>query len=321
MATVTVVLSNYNHARYLPDSLGHIARQTRAADQIVVVDDGSTDDSLRVIRAFAEANPFVEIVENGRNFGLQESVARALSIAEGDYLVWTAADDRLLPTFIERTMAVLERHPSAALGFSETSVLLGDTERIERFAADASVRHIFDLGDLPEFMTPARIKARMKRAYLPIASNTTLVRTDLLRSIGGYPRALEWHSDWFVGYALAIRHGACVVPDTLAVIRSSAASYSSGARDEARQRRVLCAMLDLLAGSVFRDVRRCFRACPSVLSPFGILMLDVLRHRPRDYDLLAPYAWWKVREYKRGHRLDWVQTVRQLALRAIGRWA
>ena len=52
-STVAIVVCNYNHARYLPDSLGHICSQTRPADQILVIDDGSTDDSWDVIQRFA----------------------------------------------------------------------------------------------------------------------------------------------------------------------------------------------------------------------------------------------------------------------------
>lgn len=319
MATVAVVLSNYNHARYLPDSLGHIARQNRPPDQVIIVDDGSTDGSLGIIRAFAETQPYVEVIDNGRNLGLQESIARALPLVECDYLVWTASDDRLLPNFLAQTMVALERNPQAALAFSETSVLEGDTEKIDRFAANASVSHIFDLSSLPEFMPPAALRTRMKRAYLPVASNTSVVRTDRLREIGGYPKALAWHSDWFVGYALAVRHGACVIPKTLALIRSTPASYSSGTRDTAKQSAVLTAMLNLLRGGDFRDVRSFFRACPTLFSPFGTLMLRILARRPVDWDLLVPYAIWKVKEYKRGHRLTWSQTTTRLFKRIVTR--
>ncbi len=317
MATVAIVLSNYNHARYLPDSLGHIARQNRPPDQVIVVDDGSTDGSLEIIRAFAETQPYVEVIDNGRNLGLQESIARALPLVDCDYLVWAASDDRLLPDFLAQTMAALERNPQAALAFSETSVLEGDTERIDRFATNASVSHIFDLSDLPEFMPPAALRARMKRAYLPIASNTSVVRTDRLREMGGYPKALAWHSDWFVGYALAVRHGTCVIPKTLALIRSSPTSYSSAARDPEKQSAVLTVMLDLLHGGSFRDVRGFFRACPTLFSPFGTLMLKILAGRPADWDLLVPYALWKIKEYKRGHRLTWPQTITRLFKRIV----
>ena len=92
-----------------------------------------------------------------------------------DYLVWAAADDRLLPLFLERNMAVLARHPVAALSFSEVVSLKGDSEEIDRFATNPAAPRIFDLSDLPEYLSPEQLRNRMKRGYLPIASNTAVI--------------------------------------------------------------------------------------------------------------------------------------------------
>ena len=85
MSTVAVVLCNYNHARYLPDSLGHICSQTRPADQILVIDDGSTDDSWDIIQGFARDHSNLQAHANGRNLGLEASIAAALELVRCDY--------------------------------------------------------------------------------------------------------------------------------------------------------------------------------------------------------------------------------------------
>src|SRR5262245_4732498 len=220
MSTVAVVLCNYNHARYLPDSLGHICRQTRPADQIVVIDDGSTDGSLDVISKFAGEHSNLQAHANGQNLGLEASIAKALPLVRCDYLVWAAADDRLLPPFLERNMAVLARHPAAALSFSEVVTLKGDSEEIDRFATNPAAPRIFDLSGLPAYLSPDQLRTRMQRGYLPIASNTAVIRVDALRAFGGFPSALRWFADSFTCMALAMRHGACVIAEPLALIRS-----------------------------------------------------------------------------------------------------
>jgi glycosyltransferase involved in cell wall biosynthesis len=304
-ATVAVVMTNYNHARYLGESLGGIAAQTRPADEVIIFDDGSTDESVRIIDLFAAARPSIRVLKNPRNLGVQGAIARAIELVRADYFIWTAADDRLLPGFLERSMAALERHPRAALCFSETTQLLGDTGRIERFAADAGVRRIFDLADLPEYCGPEDLRVRMKRAYLPIASNTVIVKRSLLLDFGGYPRELEWLADSFAYTALALRHGACVVPETLALIRAVPGSYSQSMKDPSRQRNILESFLELLARPPYRDIRPAYRACPSNLSPTGNLMLRVLVRRPKDWDLFLSYFWWKIQQHKLHHRLSW----------------
>jgi glycosyltransferase involved in cell wall biosynthesis len=316
--TVAVILSNFNHGRYLSDSLGAICGQTRPPDEIIVIDDGSTDDSVTIIEAFARREPALRFLRNERNLGLQASIARALPLVKSDYVVWAASDDRLLPDFLKKSMAVLSRYPEAGLCFSELSVITGDTGEIQRFAVLPEIEHIFDLSDLPEFMTPADIVRRMRRAYLPMTSNSVVVRRDALLAIGGYPKSLEWHSDSFAYTLVALRFGACVIPETLALIRASTGSYSDrGMHDPVRQTQVLTTMLEMLARPEYRDIRRVFRACPSNFSPWHTLMLRVQLRSPRDWDLFATYFLWKVEEYKRGHHLGWPKALAALALRAL----
>ncbi len=314
MSTVAVVLCNYNHARYLSDSLGRICGQTRPADQVVVIDDGSVDGSWEIVQQFARRHPSLEAHANGRNLGLEASIAKGLQLVHCDYLVWAAADDRLLPQFLERNMAVLARHPAAALSFSEVVALKGDSEEIDRFATNPAAPRIFDLSELPEFLSPARLRQRMQQGYLPIASNTAVIRVDRIRSFGGFPAALRWFADSFTCTALAMRHGACVIAEPLALIRSSPESYSQTMRDVSQQAEVLDAITDLLARTELRDIRAFMRACPSNMTVYDPLILGVLAKHPRDWDLFAAYARWKLGEYVR-------QTVRpgHLARRLTGR--
>jgi glycosyltransferase involved in cell wall biosynthesis len=296
MSTVAVVLCNYNHARYLPDSLGHICGQTRAADQVLVIDDGSTDASWEVVQKFAREHSNLQAHANGRNLGLEASIARALQLVRCDYLVWTAADDRLLPPFLERNMAILARHPAAALSFSEVVVLKGDSEEVDRFATNPAAPRIFDLSDLPAYLSPNQLRNRMKLGYLPIASNTAVIRVDRLKEFGGFPAALRWFADSFTCTALAMRHGACVVAEPLALIRSRPESYSQTMRDVLQQTKVLSAILELLARRELRDIRAFIRDCPSNLTVYDPLILRLLAKRPRDWDLFAAYARWKIFE-------------------------
>jgi glycosyltransferase involved in cell wall biosynthesis len=316
--SVAVVLSNYNHAQYLPEALEAIGGQTRPPEQIVIIDDASTDNSVELIQRFADQHPTVQFVQNARNLGLQESIGRVVPLVKADYLVWTASDDRLLPNLLERSMALLDRYPDAGLCFSELALIRGDNGEIQRFAAAPGMRHIFDLSDLPEYMTPQQVRRRMRREYLPITSNSVVVRRDALLKSGGYPKALEWHSDSFAYLVVALRYGACVVPETLAYLRGRTDSYSQiGMRDQIRQRAVLTAMLEILARPEYRDIRRAFRKCPSNFSPWRTAILRLQLERPRDWDLLLPYLLWKIRDYKRGRRLPWHRALFALGWRLV----
>jgi glycosyltransferase involved in cell wall biosynthesis len=67
---LSVVLPNYNHAHFLRESLDALTGQTRPADQIVIVDDASTDDSTSIIEEFRAAHPSITVIENDVNQGV-----------------------------------------------------------------------------------------------------------------------------------------------------------------------------------------------------------------------------------------------------------
>ena len=317
-ATVAIILSNYNHGRYLPESLGAICGQSRPADQIIVIDDGSTDGSAAIVEEVAARDGRITFLRNGRNLGLQESIARALPLVTTEYLAWAASDDRLLPDFLERSMPPLERHPDAGLCFSELSTLQGDTGEVVGVAGAPGVGHLYDLKDLPEHLTPATIRQRMKRGYLPIATNSVVVRRTALLAVGGYSPELDWRSDWFAYTVIALRFVACVVPDALALRRLSSDSYSArGMRDSVRQAATMGALFDLLAQPGYRDIRRAFRRCPSNFTPLRSRMLKYQLGRLRDLDLLSAYLIWVTRQYKREQGLTVAGLLAKLAVRFL----
>ena len=98
--TIAILLANYNDSRYLRDSLEGIFGQTDPADEVILVDDASSDDSVPIIEGFLPRHANARLIRNERNCGQHASIERALAAARSEYVVWAAADDRLLPRFV-----------------------------------------------------------------------------------------------------------------------------------------------------------------------------------------------------------------------------
>lgn len=109
---VSVVLATYNSAPYITATLQSITRQTLdCVEEIIVVDDASTDDSLDVVLSFGD--PRVRLVSLTRNQGV--SVARQIGMeaAQCNWIAFNDADDVWLDDKLERQFALLEKHPDA----------------------------------------------------------------------------------------------------------------------------------------------------------------------------------------------------------------
>lgn len=127
---VTAIVPNYNHARFLPQRLDSILGQTYPLIDVIVLDDGSTDDSRRVIEDYVARHPGrLRAVWNTTNSGSVFSQwQKGHDLATGD-LVWICeSDDFCEPTFVERLVGSF-RDPSVMLAFGR--VELADREGTE----------------------------------------------------------------------------------------------------------------------------------------------------------------------------------------------
>jgi len=109
-ASVTAVVLNYDGRKLLATILPSLQAQSRPADEIVVVDNGSRDDSLAYL---ASEWPAVRVVAIGENVGVTPALNRGVAAAGGDYVALLNNDLELEPGWLAELLAALERHPGA----------------------------------------------------------------------------------------------------------------------------------------------------------------------------------------------------------------
>ena len=105
---LTVVMPVYNVAAYLPRCLDSLIAQTRPIDELIVVDDGSTDDCPRILAEYAPRLPQMRVVRQA-NGGLSAARNTGLDLAQGEYLAFIDSDDFVAPETYEYLLAVAQR--------------------------------------------------------------------------------------------------------------------------------------------------------------------------------------------------------------------
>jgi glycosyltransferase involved in cell wall biosynthesis len=113
VALISVVMPVFNAAKTLSLALASLQAQTCGAWECIVVDDGSTDDPQKVIRAVGDAR--IQYYCLDRNRGRGYARQRGLEIASGKYIAFLDADDWIYPQKLEEQKTMLEREPSVAL--------------------------------------------------------------------------------------------------------------------------------------------------------------------------------------------------------------
>ena len=188
---VTVVIPCYNQGRYVGDAIASVKRQTYTRLEIIVVDDGSTDECAQIaesadVRVLRQANA-----------GLAAARNAGLNAARGEFIVFLDADDELLPDAVESGVAVLRDRPDLACVVRRCQVM-----DAERRALPTNYSPV-DSTDL------YREWLQQNFAWTPGA---VLFRTAELAAIGGFPPGAAAASDYAVYLALARNSAATFDP-------------------------------------------------------------------------------------------------------------
>jgi glycosyltransferase involved in cell wall biosynthesis len=121
---ISVAMCTYNGSRYLQEQLQSIASQTRLPDELVVCDDGSTDDTVSLLTAFAAQAPFpIRMYSNERRLGPTKNFERAIRLCRGDVISLCDQDDTWKPLKLEKLVAILDEHPRAGYVFSDAEIM------------------------------------------------------------------------------------------------------------------------------------------------------------------------------------------------------
>lgn len=115
MPYLSVIMAVYNGAAHLAQAVASVLNQTYADFEFIIVDDGSTDATPKILADFAARDARIRIVNNEPNIGLTTSLNHAWDLAQGHVIARMDADDICLPDRFSRQIAFLDHHPAAAL--------------------------------------------------------------------------------------------------------------------------------------------------------------------------------------------------------------
>jgi len=206
---VSVLLPVYNGAEYLDEAIQSLLAQTFSDLEIIVIDDGSTDESASILEKFSEDR--VRVYHQA-NQGLAAALNRAISLARGDYLARQDQDDVSRPERLEKQVAFLQAHPQHGMVGTWARIWLENQE------AGRSHRH------------PAESHI-LKWELLfnnPFVHSSMLIRKSAMQKVGGYctDRSRQPPEDYELWSRIAREFELGNIPEFLHVYREVPKSMS-----------------------------------------------------------------------------------------------
>lgn len=108
-ALVSIIMPAYNCEKYIEEAINSVIAQTYRNWELLVLDDGSKDDTLKVIEEFSQKDTRIKALPNGRNMGVSATRNRGLELADGEWIAFLDSDDMWEPNKLEKQLELAEK--------------------------------------------------------------------------------------------------------------------------------------------------------------------------------------------------------------------
>ncbi|MCF3646977.1 glycosyltransferase family 2 protein [Planktothrix agardhii] len=217
MVLISVVIPVYNGAKTIQQTINSVLNQTFKDWELIIIDDGSQDSTVKIIREIEDSRIRIFSYDNG---GLSLSRNRGIHHAQGEYITFLDADDLWTSDKLEAQFQALEEHPEAAVAYSWTDYIDQSSQFLH------SGRHITINGNVYQHL--------LVNNFLENGSNP-LIRKQALNQVGGFDSSINSVADWDMWVRLAALYQFVAVPLPQILYRVSTRSMSSQIKNQERE--------------------------------------------------------------------------------------
>jgi glycosyltransferase involved in cell wall biosynthesis len=204
----SVALCTYNGARYLPEQLQSMVSQENKPDELIICDDGSTDETILLVQAFARTSPFeVRIIRNDCNLGPAANFEKAIKNCRGELIVLCDQDDIWLPQKLRVLQKSLETHPDKCGAFSDAWVIDG-----QGCTVNTSLWKTIGFSGIP-INGNANTFLRVLLKKNVVTGATMMVRKAMMQHV--FPIPPVWLHDGWLAWIIGVQGGMIAIDQPL----------------------------------------------------------------------------------------------------------
>ncbi|MDJ0652387.1 MAG: glycosyltransferase family 2 protein [Simkaniaceae bacterium] len=292
MSDLSFILPNYNHSAFLETACNAIFSQSIAPLEVLIIDDASTDPSLKVIETLQKKYPLIKTLQNKKNLGPVQTINKGIKEAKGSYLALGSADDYILPGFFENALELLEKNPT--LG-----ICTGKATHFKASNPSSLVIEKTSLPDKTHIFMPHALKKLFKKSTFFIHTNCSIYRKKYIDECGTLNPKLLSLCDWYINCQIALKYGVGYVPKPFGAFRLSSSSYSQALKKSPAKNQMFQSLMDQIHSEGKEWTRTVKQS--GLLAQAGIQMVLFLLKHPR-YWSYFPKAFFKKCQFALKHR-------------------
>lgn len=223
---ISIITASYNYAQYIQESINSVINQTYQDWELIVVDDGSSDNSVEIIKSYCAKDSRIKLLQhaNGENKGLKETLLLGLKHATGDWIAFLESDDILYPKNLSKKAEIIHKCPTVKLIFNKVE-FFGDEKRInlEKKILDKTQKKLSKMSFPKNMFKDLYLKNMILTFSCVMVEKNALIHTD-------FNTPVDSMLDWWLWTHLAYKNDFYYIDEELTKWRLHEKSYIKNAR-------------------------------------------------------------------------------------------
>lgn len=280
-------MPNYNHGKYLPERIPSLLKALPINGELIIVDDGSTDESAEIIQEFAKQDPRLVFIKKDKNEGVVAALQAILQKARGKYISFQSSDDYILPNFFKEMLTLAETHPDFGIYCSNFGFCHGD---LDKEMKNLQWSLLSEKAETIRLFPPEDIVQVFRKVGFWVPGHSSIISREWIEKLGGFNPVLCQHSDWFLFHSIALMAGVAYLPKNLSIWRLDEQSFTSQERKNKKALfQIHMQYFKILNQKDLKDLRVRFRDS-NLLREAILWRLFSLVIRPQYWDFLFSFA-------------------------------
>lgn len=284
---ISVIIPNYNHGHLIEESISSICEQSVAPDEIIVINDGSTDNSIDILKRLKNKIPALQVISYNVNKGALCAAMLGVNRCSGDILTFRAADDIMPQESLKCGKSAFVKYPESKIAFGDISFFCKDINN--------STIESLKFSDEIEYFSPTKL-LKLWQPDFNLPEPACFVSKSALLEQGGLFEEAKWYSGWLCFTSIALKHGVTFIPAVLNSFKLDANSYGTANLRNLKMQQDVLRFLIKKVMSYDSDLKKKFIDC-GAFTIFGESLQDLLskeRHSlPKNSELLYKNGWIK----------------------------
>ena len=292
----SALILNYNHGNYIHNTINSMINQTLPFDQILIIDDCSTDKSVEIISKLISKKKNMTLIKNTINTGVIANLNKGTELLKSKYIYFVSADDDYNTNIVKAFEEAISLYPNIAM-------ISGNVSR-RKANANKSEDLILPFKTFNNLCDPTIYSNTAKQRVVTFFGGGNIIRRDLILSLGGFEKSLEWCADWFLYQLIGLNEKVCIKNDFFMTINISKDSFSQSSFNWRNNQIIIINFLNM----IIKKQPQFFKSFKdnAILPFYDVRILFIILSNKSYQKILTPLLLWRLISYDIFKQLNYV---------------